>query len=210
MSTRGIDINAGSGSPMPSRRIADGRLACRLRVAHAVSPDAPSGHPALRPFEVSLRLLKIAPGDFVEPLDLIARLAALVPRPRVNQTRYHGVLAPNHRWRAAVTPAGRGRGKRVAAQPEKSTIERHVAMSWAQRLKRVFGIDVESCVRCGKAVRVAAPAHPCARGISASLHVIVCIEEPVLIERILAHVRGKAGSDTAARGPPSTGPPVSA
>ena len=152
-----------------------------------------SGHPALRPFGVSLRLLKIAPGDFVEPLDLIARLAALVPRPRVNQTRYHGVLAPNHRWRAAVTPAGRGRGKRVAAQPEKSTIERHVAMSWAQRLKRVFGIDVESCVRCGKAVKV-----------------IACIEEPVLIERILAHVRGKAGSDTAARGPPSTGPPVSA
>ena len=128
-----------------------------------------------------------------EPLDFIARLAALVPRPRVNQTRYHGVLAPNHRWRAAVTPAGRGRGKRVAAQPEKSTIERHVAMSWAQRLKRVFGIDVESCVRCGKAVKV-----------------IACIEEPVLIERILAHVRGKAGSDTAARGPPSTGPPVSA
>jgi hypothetical protein len=29
------------------------------------------------------------------------------------------------------------------------------------------------------------------------------IEEPALIERILAHVRGKAGSDTAARGPPS-------
>ena len=145
-----------------------------------------------------------------EPLDFIARLAALVPRPRVNQTRYHGVLAPNHRWRAAVTPAGRGRGKRVAAPPEKSAIERHLAMSWAQRLKRVFGIDVESCVRCGKSVRVAAPAHPCARGISASLHVIACIEEPVLIERILAHVRGKAGSDTAARGPPSTGPPVSA
>lgn len=73
-----------------------------------------------------------------EPLDFIARLAALVPRPRANLTRYHDVLAPNHRWRAAVTPAGRGRGKRVAAQPEKSTIERHVAMSWAQRLKRVF------------------------------------------------------------------------
>jgi hypothetical protein len=53
-------------------------------------------------------------------------------------------------------------------------------------------------------------AHPCARGISASLHVIASIEEPALIERILAHVRGKAGSDTAARVPPSTGPPVSA
>jgi hypothetical protein len=83
-------------------------------------------------------------------------------------------------------------------------------MNWARRLKRVFGIDVENCVPCGKSVRVAAPAHPCACGIGASLHVIASIEEPALIERILAHVRGKAGSDTAARVPPSTGPPVSA
>ena len=29
-----------------------------------------------------------------EPLDFIARLAALVPRPRVNLTRFHGVFAP--------------------------------------------------------------------------------------------------------------------
>ena len=125
---------------------------------------------------------------------VIARLAALVPRPRVNLTRYHGVLAPNHRWRADVTPSGRGRGKgRSGAQPERSAIERHAAMRWARRLRRVFDIDVESCVRCAKAVRV-----------------IASIEEPALIERILAHVRGKAGSDTASLGPPSTGPPVSA
>ena len=32
-----------------------------------------------------------------EPVDFIAGLAALVPKPRVNLTRYHGVLAPNHR-----------------------------------------------------------------------------------------------------------------
>jgi hypothetical protein len=30
----------------------------------------------------------------LEPLDLIARLAALVPKPRVNLTRFHGVFAP--------------------------------------------------------------------------------------------------------------------
>jgi hypothetical protein len=30
-----------------------------------------------------------------EPLDFLARLATLVPRPRVNLTRYHGVFAPN-------------------------------------------------------------------------------------------------------------------
>jgi len=30
-----------------------------------------------------------------EPLDFIARLAALVPKPGVNRTRLHGVFAPN-------------------------------------------------------------------------------------------------------------------
>ena len=44
---------------------------------------------------VSLRLFKIAPRDFVEPLDFIAPLAALVPKPRVNLTRFHWVFAPN-------------------------------------------------------------------------------------------------------------------
>ena len=44
-----------------------------------------------------------------EPLDLMDRLAALVPTPRVNLTRYHGVFAPNHRLRVQVTPAKRGR-----------------------------------------------------------------------------------------------------
>ena len=43
-----------------------------------------------------------------EPVDFMARLAALVPKPRVNLTRFHGVLAPNHRWRDLVIPAKRG------------------------------------------------------------------------------------------------------
>jgi len=44
--------------------------------------------PGILPFAhgASLRLFKIAPGDFVEPLEFIARLAALVPKPRVNLT----------------------------------------------------------------------------------------------------------------------------
>jgi len=45
-----------------------------------------------------------------DPVEFIARLAALVPKPRINLTRYHGVLAPNHRWRGEVTPAKRGKG----------------------------------------------------------------------------------------------------
>jgi hypothetical protein len=46
-----------------------------------------------------------------EPLDFIAKLAALVPKPQVNLTRFHGVFAPNSNHRALVTPAKRGKGK---------------------------------------------------------------------------------------------------
>jgi hypothetical protein len=41
-----------------------------------------------------------------EPLDdVIARLAALVPKPRVNLTRFDGVFAPNSKHRTRVTRA---------------------------------------------------------------------------------------------------------
>ena len=40
-----------------------------------------------------------------EPLELMEKLAALVPIPRANLVRYHGVLAPASTWRAAVVPS---------------------------------------------------------------------------------------------------------
>ena len=74
--------------------------------------------------------------------------SAVRPKPRVNLTRYHGVLAPNHRWRGWVTPAGRGKELKKAANAEPRTpAESHAAMTWAQRLKRVFNIDIEVCGR---------------------------------------------------------------
>ena len=44
-----------------------------------------------------------------EPLDFIAKLAALVPKPLVNLTRFHGVFAPSSKHRVQVTPAKRGK-----------------------------------------------------------------------------------------------------
>jgi len=35
-----------------------------------------------------------------------------------------------------------------------------MAITWAQRLKRVFKIDIETCDQCGGAVKVAALARP--------------------------------------------------
>src|SRR5262249_12075727 len=42
-----------------------------------------------------------------EPIELLERLAALTPRPRINLVLHHGVLAPHTRWRARVVAYGR-------------------------------------------------------------------------------------------------------
>ncbi len=40
----------------------------------------------------------------LSPEELLEKLAALVPRPRLNLVRYHGVLAPNAAARAQIVP----------------------------------------------------------------------------------------------------------
>ena len=39
-----------------------------------------------------------------DPVEFLERLAALVPRPRINLILYYGVLAPRAAWRQAVVP----------------------------------------------------------------------------------------------------------
>lgn len=67
-----------------------------------------------------------------EPMDFLARLAALVPLPRVHLTRFHGVYAPRSRLRASITPAGRGRPRREG-QGDKTAVQKHLAMTWIPR-----------------------------------------------------------------------------
>jgi len=67
-----------------------------------------------------------------EPLDFIAKLAALVPRPRVNLTRFHGVFAPNSKHRVQVTPTGRGKGSKTKSpdgSQDQSPFEQRAAMT---------------------------------------------------------------------------------
>jgi hypothetical protein len=71
---------------------------------------------------------------------VIAKLAALVPKPRVNLSRFHGVFAPNSKHRVDVTPAKRGKGRARQENEDKTPEQRHQAMTWAQRLKRVFNM----------------------------------------------------------------------
>ena len=64
-----------------------------------------------------------------EPLDFIAKLASLVPKPRVNLTRFHGVFAPNSKHRILVTPARRGKGGQKVSGQDKTPDERRTAMT---------------------------------------------------------------------------------
>ncbi len=57
--------------------------------------------------------------------------------------------------RALVTPAKRGKSNKTGALDEPSTpAERRASMTWAQRLKHVFIIDIETCCTCGRAVKL--------------------------------------------------------
>jgi len=107
-------------------------------------------------------------------LDFIAKLAALVPKPRVNLTRFHGVFAPNSKHRVEVTPAKRGKGRTHQETEDKTPEQHRKAMTWAQRLKRVFNIDVSTCSECGGEARV-----------------IACIEDQAVIDKILDHLMKK-------------------
>ena len=115
--------------------------------------------------------------------DFLARLAALVPRPRANLTRYHGVFAPNSPFRRAVVPgsanpAHKKRKKPTTPAPAEESVDRDsptAPLTWAERLKRVFDIDISVCPLCGGTLRV-----------------IADVTDPDVIQRILVHLKQRA------------------
>jgi Putative transposase len=104
------------------------------------------------------------------PLEFMQRLAALVPRPRLHLLRFHGVLAPNARLRAAIVPSPPDKPIDHLTDPAQAQ-GAPARLSWARLLQRVFGIDLEHCPQCGGA-----------------LQIIGAIEEPSVITRILTHL----------------------
>jgi hypothetical protein len=111
---------------------------------------------------------------FFEPIDFIGKLAALIPPPRLNLTRFFGVFAPNSNLRAQVTASQRGKNSPKLTNKEHSQTAKpyHArGMTWAQRLKRVFNIDIAQCEKCQK--------H--------NVAIIACIIEPAIVHKILKH-----------------------
>lgn len=127
-----------------------------------------------------------------EPLDFIARLAALVQKPRVDLTRIYGVFAPNSKHRVLVMLAKRGRGNKVrVVEGQPSPAVRRTSMSWAQRLKRIFNINIETYSECSGAMKV-----------------IACIEDPEVIKQFLDYLEQKVETSESRVLPESRVPPV--
>jgi hypothetical protein len=131
------------------------------------------------------------------PEDFMARLAALVPRPRANLTRYHGVFAPNCTLRRRVVPSPSGatrkrhRGNREGdAKHDDPPPVNDDSVPIAPL--RVFLIEISVCPCCGGKLRW-----------------IADVTDPDLIHRILEHLRSRpparAGPGRSACGRPQRG-----
>ena len=118
----------------------------------------------------------------LSPMEFMGRLAALVPKPRVNLTRFHGVFSPNSKLREFVVPTMPADDVETKNESEGKAY----SMTWAQRLKRVFAIEIEKCEKCGGKVKI-----------------IACIEDPEVIEKILKHLMLDEASQTRNRSPPT-------
>ena len=76
----------------------------------------------------------------LSPQELLEKLAALVPPPRLNLVRYHGVLAPNAADRARIVPGPREEAGEAPPAPdaELTPAQRRHRVAWADLLRRVF------------------------------------------------------------------------
>jgi len=109
----------------------------------------------------------------LSPIELLQRLARLIPPPRVHRHRYHGVFAPNSRWRREVTRYGRESEADLDDQPDAGLDtdsgqepaigacahlgrSRGARRRWAQLLARVYEIDPLSCPACDGPMRILA------------------------------------------------------
>ena len=123
----------------------------------------------------------------------MSKLAALVPAPRVNLTRYHGVFAPNSSHRTDIINKPQDKAvvtDEQSQEGEGSKGKKRAAMTWAQCLRRAFKIDIEICEVCGGPAKV-----------------VACIMDLVVINKILNPLKlnqeCRVGRLPASRAPPA-------
>ena len=95
----------------------------------------------------------------LSPEELLEKLAALVPPPRLNLVRYHGVLAPNAADRAQIVPGPKPAHDGTAAsdrEGQTTPAQRRHRLAWAVLLARVFQFELTVCDRCAGQVKIVA------------------------------------------------------
>ena len=129
------------------------------------------------------------------PFEFLDRLAALIPPSRKHRYRYHGVFAPNHPLRPAVTAMAIGNvgNQRSAADRTDSTDEKPCfhdtsRIAWAQLLARVGEAFPLACPNCG-----------------GDIGLISFIIQPETIRKILTHLGEPLEPPPVS---PARGPPV--
>jgi hypothetical protein len=106
-------------------------------------------------------------GIRLSPMELLEKLAALVPLPRVHLVCYGGCLAPHSHLRGAIIPTPRQQG---VVEAETATGSSH--WSWARLLKRVFALDMARCPWCRRG----------------ALRLIAAITHGEVIRKLLQHL----------------------
>lgn len=112
--------------------------------------------------------------QILTPLELMDRLAALIPPPRRHRHRYYGVLAPNSPLRPAVTAlaaAPEPVPARADAVAEESSVSRAARYVWAMLLARIYEVFPLTCPKCGGEMRI-----------------IAFIDDPTEVKKILTHL----------------------
>src|SRR5262249_4134685 len=107
-------------------------------------------------------------GITLSPLELLEKLAALVPLPHVHLVRYGGCLAPHSHLRGAIRPTPRQQGLDGAEAPPGTPY-----WPWARLLGRVFGLEMRTCPLCRRGM----------------LRIIAVITQEAVITRILRHLQ---------------------
>jgi hypothetical protein len=121
-------------------------------------------------------------GIKLSPLELLEKLAALVPLPRVHLVRYAGCLAPHSTLRAAIIPTPRQQG--VDGEDTQTGTP---YWAWARLLGRVFALDMATCPFCrrGSLRDCVGAGQLCCP----SLRIIAAITQESVITRILRHLQ---------------------
>lgn len=117
------------------RRLPDGRIAYRIK--------------KLRDGRAKHRIMT--------PLELLARLSAIIPPPRYPLLRYAGVLGPRSRWRRELAP--RPREPETCAKATRAEATRPEPESQPPRGARAEPTDSRHLPRASTKVAAATPAH---------------------------------------------------